>query len=546
MMNEHDIRRELREREMALVLMNRRLVAAAAGNGSSTHSMSSLLQQHQQQQAQAQQGSSSTQGPSSSLLDLYSNRQDVLSSLLTASSSSNTAPTGAAGGVGRSSGGGTSTTSAADQTQRFFADAWNFVLPNATSNNSAARRGSTHTTGSGGATTDPFRAFSLDLSSSGTGPTISPTVLPSIFGRGGSASTGTAAGVSCNHNSAGTGLGSLGLSATHTSGSTSGNNCSNSGIDISALDSLRVQQMLRDNALMRERILGHSRSSELQVGSPPLPYRRSVLSGNTSNTNTTGGSSGLPISLGSAGARGIFPQHSHHHERLITPSGPGQIPSAQESIMMAHTRFVNGGDTSSSLRSSLQLLAAPANNGSSSGNNGHHDELTSSLLLAVRGTSGGGALANNSNNGSNGTGGGVEAGKFPTCLPVVLAVTEDNGKLSRHQVLLRNQIEAFQATADDLTTHTRGRNKPIKLGQVGIRCRHCARYVPWHVTVGSIVGFFLCFPHTIPVHRRYVYILQTPSGSSTKGVHLLSSISSWIVSSCSEYEHDSHAERPLH
>jgi hypothetical protein len=65
--------------------------------------------------------------------------------------------------------------------------------------------------------------------------------------------------------------------------------------------------------------------------------------------------------------------------------------------------------------------------------------------------------------------------KFPTCLPVVLAVQEDNQKLSSHQVLLRNQIEAFRATEDDLTTHTRGRNKPIKLGQVGIRCRHCAR-----------------------------------------------------------------------
>ena len=69
----------------------------------------------------------------------------------------------------------------------------------------------------------------------------------------------------------------------------------------------------------------------------------------------------------------------------------------------------------------------------------------------------------------------VDAGKFPSRLPCVLAVPEDNQKLSNHQVFLRNQIEAFQATEDDLTTHTRGRNKPIKLGQVGIRCLHCAR-----------------------------------------------------------------------
>jgi hypothetical protein len=47
-------------------------------------------------------------------------------------------------------------------------------------------------------------------------------------------------------------------------------------------------------------------------------------------------------------------------------------------------------------------------------------------------------------------------------------------KLSSHQVQLRNQIEAFQATDDDVTTHTRGRNKPITIGQIGIRCRHCS------------------------------------------------------------------------
>jgi len=64
--------------------------------------------------------------------------------------------------------------------------------------------------------------------------------------------------------------------------------------------------------------------------------------------------------------------------------------------------------------------------------------------------------------------------KFPAKLPCLLAVPEDTQKLSSHQVFLRNQIEAFQATKDDLTTHTRGRNKPIKVGQVGIRCVHCA------------------------------------------------------------------------
>mmetsp|Transcript_28004 Transcript_28004/g.68177 ORF Transcript_28004/g.68177 Transcript_28004/m.68177 type:complete len:347 (+) Transcript_28004:290-1330(+) len=62
-------------------------------------------------------------------------------------------------------------------------------------------------------------------------------------------------------------------------------------------------------------------------------------------------------------------------------------------------------------------------------------------------------------------------------LPRVLALPEDHDILSEHQIFLRSQIEAFCASRDDVSTHTRGRNKPVALGQVGIRCRHCA-HVP--------------------------------------------------------------------
>lgn len=54
---------------------------------------------------------------------------------------------------------------------------------------------------------------------------------------------------------------------------------------------------------------------------------------------------------------------------------------------------------------------------------------------------------------------------FPRQLPALIAQLEDKEKLSAHQVLLRHQIEAFQATDDDVATHTRGRNKPISLKQ---------------------------------------------------------------------------------
>jgi hypothetical protein len=65
----------------------------------------------------------------------------------------------------------------------------------------------------------------------------------------------------------------------------------------------------------------------------------------------------------------------------------------------------------------------------------------------------------------------------PPVLPVLLCRPTDSTRLSHPQLLLRQQIEAFQATESDLSTHVRGRNKSIKLGQVGIRCRHCA-HVP--------------------------------------------------------------------
>jgi hypothetical protein len=63
---------------------------------------------------------------------------------------------------------------------------------------------------------------------------------------------------------------------------------------------------------------------------------------------------------------------------------------------------------------------------------------------------------------------------FPVDLPVVLFSSADAQRLSPHQIFLRQQIEAFRATASDTYTHKRGRNKPIVLNQVGIRCRHCA------------------------------------------------------------------------
>jgi hypothetical protein len=68
----------------------------------------------------------------------------------------------------------------------------------------------------------------------------------------------------------------------------------------------------------------------------------------------------------------------------------------------------------------------------------------------------------------------LAADGFPVDLPAVLFTSADIQRLSPHQIFLRQQIEAFRASESDIGTHKRGRNKPIILNQVGIRCRHCA------------------------------------------------------------------------
>jgi hypothetical protein len=56
----------------------------------------------------------------------------------------------------------------------------------------------------------------------------------------------------------------------------------------------------------------------------------------------------------------------------------------------------------------------------------------------------------------------------------------DEEVLSDHQVLLRKQIEFFEAGPNDLLCMGSGRRRDIAVGQVGIRCKHCA-HLPAHL-----------------------------------------------------------------
>jgi hypothetical protein len=58
--------------------------------------------------------------------------------------------------------------------------------------------------------------------------------------------------------------------------------------------------------------------------------------------------------------------------------------------------------------------------------------------------------------------------------PVILYVHQDVDWLSDYQILARKQIEVFEASSEDVGTSAQGRIRRLRLGQVGIRCRHCA------------------------------------------------------------------------
>lgn len=50
---------------------------------------------------------------------------------------------------------------------------------------------------------------------------------------------------------------------------------------------------------------------------------------------------------------------------------------------------------------------------------------------------------------------------------------EDDTTLSRYQILIKQQIEAFEATEEDVQYTESKLIRPVLVGQIGVRCRHC-------------------------------------------------------------------------
>ncbi|KAL3794176.1 hypothetical protein HJC23_012883 [Cyclotella cryptica] len=74
---------------------------------------------------------------------------------------------------------------------------------------------------------------------------------------------------------------------------------------------------------------------------------------------------------------------------------------------------------------------------------------------------------------------------------VLLAIPEDKEWLSDDQCFVRNNIEVFVATSRDCEAAAEDRKYPIKPGQIGIRCVHCAQ------TPNGARGSAVFYPYTI-------------------------------------------------
>jgi hypothetical protein len=73
-----------------------------------------------------------------------------------------------------------------------------------------------------------------------------------------------------------------------------------------------------------------------------------------------------------------------------------------------------------------------------------------------------------------------------TAIP--MEASSDVDQLSKYQVLVRRQLEYFVSQKDDAEYSVQGRKKQARLGQVGIRCKHCS-HLP-HRLRGRGAGYY--------------------------------------------------------
>jgi hypothetical protein len=116
---------------------------------------------------------------------------------------------------------------------------------------------------------------------------------------------------------------------------------------------------------------------------------------------------------------------------------------------------------------------------------------------------------------------------FTSPSPVVLSCSADEVILSKFQVFLRQHVEAFAATNEDKYSPIRGRNKPVLLHQVGIRCRHCAHISANRRTKGSVyfpsttMGIYQAAQNMSTMHLQCGLCPEMPESTKTMFAQLI-------------------------
>lgn len=172
--------------------------------------------------------------------------------------------------------------------------------------------------------------------------------------------------------------------------------------------------------------------------------------GDGSNANMNfGGVGGMPMASGGFGTGQPFMNNNFN---FFQPNagifggggGGGSIPNIQAAQLLQ-----------------LQMLQAQAGMMSPNSNNLNVMNFHNNLLAGGRAA----AL-------SSGGGGGGRPQTTPTLSgrgPYILYTPRDDDSITKYQSLARKQIELFEASQMDVDAGAQGRNRPIVLGQVGIR-----------------------------------------------------------------------------
>ena len=126
--------------------------------------------------------------------------------------------------------------------------------------------------------------------------------------------------------------------------------------------------------------------------------------------------------------------------------------------------------------------------------------------------------------------------------PTSLYLECDDQNLSPYQCLIRKQIEFFQASQEEIDGTAQGRNTPIVLGQVGIRCRHCAIHAPQKRRAGAVY-----FPRRVRPQHIVAYLFSSIEELSSHLLHTLlfrkftcSITAEWSVSDGAKYGRGAH------